>query len=61
MNFKNWVKSIQTEGYNGAQTVSAIWNFLNKFLSTTARRADLVTSTGPFQYFLKLSAIWIFF
>ena len=25
MNFKKWVKSIQTTGYNGARKVLAIW------------------------------------
>ena len=33
MNFKKWVKSIQTAGYNGARTVlkinGKIWNLLS--------------------------------
>ena len=35
MNFKKWVKSIQTAGYNGARTVTSFDSLLQKFDNQT--------------------------
>ena len=43
MNFKKWVKSIQTPGYNGARTVHTIFKTL-ELLNNFAIRVDSSTA-----------------
>ena len=48
MNFKKWVKSIQTAGYNGARTVSRLAD-LGFFLDSQYQGGVKSTVSGVFE------------
>ena len=54
MNFKKWVKSIQTVGYNGARTVSYCTKLLNIIETETWRFEKKHRHVGTFQFFQTL-------
>ena len=46
LDFKKWVKSIQTAGYNGACTVDSEWAKLSTHLLTSYRNDALAVTQG---------------